>query len=188
MNKNYYLIGLLIFYLIGILIFATIFCFVAWGVHNKMENMGGNYTSRTFARVSTGDFATTTTNTLTAGTGTTTLTITSADVAREIYLYVHAKASTSAAVLDIDYLVSNNNIDWYDYNLESSSITYSQGIVQHATSTTDRIQLNSTTASTTLTIAKLPYVPSLYKKVVFTAPIGSTAMMIYSEAVYETIK
>lgn len=120
---------------------------------------------------------------MTPGTATTTYNLSGqmgtllADVDQS-YVFVQMKASTTGAILNWQSQVSNDNIDWYNTDNPISTLTVGSAIT-HASST-NQWQPANALASTTGIAIQFPRVASLYKRLVFTLPIGSANAAIYA--------
>lgn len=118
--------------------------------------------------------ATTTVVRMTAGTATTTYQLgasANGDV-DENFLFIQLKASTTATILNWYYQFSNDGVDWFneDNTLESTGAAK----INHASTTVTHVWTpGNTVSSTTRKVLKVPSISSIFKRVVFTLPIGS---------------
>lgn len=114
MNKNYYLIG--------ILGFATIFCFVAWGVHDKSEkeDFGGAYSTEHPFFIATTTSATSTNTSMGNS-----LNIANADKVTMYFQRGDTTGTGNTGTSTFSVQVSQDNSNWITLNMLIDNVTNS---------------------------------------------------------------
>lgn len=118
--------------------------------------------------------ATTTRTYMTPGTATTTYNLAGGATEYDVdsnQLFILLTSSSTASILNWSYQYSNNGNDWFgnDYETVTSNFT-----VAHSSSTpVQTLAPTNSTASSTLKVVVLPAIAAVYKRVVFSVPIGA---------------